>query len=266
MSRFRFISALVVSVALIGGALWFRFFQPSPEEVRIAVVPTVEEMWQNLPKESEGSYGTGATTPDSLAPETQDSLTPAGMVSRGLFTDFAMLQNQGQVTPANLDLLIEKYAEELTQFSASVEVNISHIVIATDTEENLAVYGQAAKNIRNKYASLASAQNNLEITANPASPEFKNFMTSVGLLYEQAAKEFLVLPVPTSLATNHINLVNNHLETAEIMRMIGNIDKEKIGAIAAMGAFTQNSAEENSLFLNIRRTLAANGIIYDQGI
>ena len=264
MPRIGFISSLFISLALIGGALWFRFVRIPPYRAQLV---TVKEVGQFSPENTYLEDFQNASS--SLATLPTTTLSPTETVGRQLFSDFIALKSQGETTPDNIDALADKYAESIKNFDVAIpKVDPSQVIVLPDSEKNLTVYGNAITNIRNKYKNLVATQAESSgggIT-NINSPAFSTFMSAVGKLYQSSTNELLLVVVPASLVTNHIDLINNYLESAEVMASLGNTSKDPIRAYAALNINIQNTGKESKLLSNIRTTLMANGIIFDNSI
>lgn len=258
MSRTKFIGALVVSVALVGTAIWFRFFSSSPVPGQLVAV---QKIGQPAGDAFLGNFfDTGASIPEIT---TTTPIQP-GMVGRQLFSDYLALRSQNQVTPDNIDILADRYAKSIVNFEISVEqVSLDQIIILPDSEKNLVAYGKTMANIRNKYKNLTATQYSKSKITDINSQDFSTFMGSVAKLYKAAADEFLLIGVPSSLAENHLNLINNYLESVEIMDSFANLSKDPTRALAALNMYVKNSENESNLLSKIHTTLMANGIIFN---
>ena len=179
------------------------------------------------------------------------------------------LKSRGELTPDDIKTLADKYAESIKNSDVSIpKVNLNQVIVLPDSEVNLAAYGNAITNIRNKYKNLVTtqAQNSGGDITDTGSQAFSTFMGTVGKLYKSAADELLLVRVPASLALNHIDLINNYLESAEVMTSISGTAKDPIRAYATLSIYAQHSEKESELLLNIQKTLMANGIIFDSSI
>ncbi|MBI2674010.1 MAG: hypothetical protein HYX23_01885 [Candidatus Zambryskibacteria bacterium] len=261
MPRVQFISALAVSVALIGGAMWFRFVRIPPYTNPVATVTQVESTSTDDLLLTD-FFNTETST--SVAPTTE--LSQTDLIGRQLFTDYLELKSQGQSTPNDIDSFAASLAESIKNINVSIpKINANKIIVLPESETSLAVYGAVMTNIRNKYKNLVAAQTKSSVgdITNTDGPAFSIFMNAAGKLYKAAADELLLVGVPTSLAQNHLNLINQYLETAEVMKLISNASKDPLQAYAALNIYIKNSGREAELLLNIQKTLMAHGIIFN---
>ena len=262
MSRIRFIGALVVSVALIGGALWFRFVRIAPYSAQVV---SVSELEQLLSEDAFLKDLYSATTTPRVTSTT--TLSQTDLIGREMLTDYLSLKSKGEVTPDNLVSLADKYAEGIMNLDIKTrKASLNQIIVLPDSEANLATYGNTMTNIRSKYKALVAAQYTGSGIADINSATFSTFMGATAKLYQASANELLLVRVPVSLAGNHLELVNNYLENAEVMKLISNTSKNPTQAYAALNVYTQNTEKESKLLLKIQTTLMASGIMFNTNI
>ena len=264
MSPIRLTIALTVSVALISGAMWFRFVRIPPYSAQLVSVKAIEQ----LPPEEAFLEGLSKTDASLYATSTA-TLSQTDLIGRKLFLDFMALKSQGQATPENIKALADRYAEEIKNFEISIpKVNLDQIIVLLDSEENLAKYGNTMASIRNKYKNLVAAQveNSGGDVKDTSSQAFSTFMGAVGKLYQASTNELLLVGVPATLASNHVDIINNYLESAEVMESISNTSKDPVRAYAALNIYAQHTEKEAELFLYIQKVMMANGIILESGV
>ena len=85
-------------------------------------------------------------------------------------------------------------------------------------------------------------------------------MKEVSVIYLAAANELIGLAVPASLSQNHLEIVNNYLETAVATQNISNFESDPFAAYTALNTYAKNTSEEASLLLNIQIAAASSGI------
>ena len=262
MPSIKLIGALSVSLALVGGALWFRFVKVPTYS---APLVTLEEITQFSSDDAYLKDFLGSTTtPRSVSTTT---LSKEDLIGRQLFSEYIGLKSKGQVTPDNLLSLADKYAQDIinTEISAKKIVQ-NQIIVVADSEENMVTYGASITAIRLKYKNAAAARySNVTIT-DVSSSAFLSFTTAASKLYQDAANELLLVRTPSSLSLNHLNLINNYLENAEALKLIGDTSKNPVQAYAAINIYTQNYDKELELMQNIQRILMASGIIFNNAI
>ena len=262
MLPIRFISALVISIALVGGAMWFRFVRIPPYTNQVVSVSQVESLSSESDPFLTDFFNTKASSSAASAPE----LSQTDLIGRQLFSDYLALKSEGETTPGNIDVLAKNLAESIKNVNLSIpKINSNQVIVLPESEANLAAYGNAMTNLRNKYKNLVAAQteNSGGDITDTNTPAFSTFMGALGKLYQAAANELLLIGAPASLAQNHLNLINQYLENAEVMRLISNTSKDPLQAYAALSIYIKNSGRESELLLNIQKTLMAHGIIFN---
>lgn len=263
MLPIRLIIALAVSVALIGGAMWFRFVRIPPYTAEVVAVSQVNTPSSDDAQVLTDFFSTATSTP---ATSTTVALSQTDLIGRQLLSDYLALKSQGQTTPDNIDAFATSLAESIKNVDISIpKANPNQIIVLPESEANLATYGNTMTNIRNKYKNLVATQvkSGENDVANTNSPAFSIFMSAAGKLYKAAADELLLVRVPTSLAQNHLGLINQYLENAEVMRLISNTSKDPLQAYAALNIYIKNSGRESELLTNIQKALMAHGIIFN---
>lgn len=254
MSRSRIVFAICISVALVSGATWFRFAQAIEYSANLVSLDRLEQDY--LLADMSGDFITDTT----LSEDPKEPLSQTDIISRQLFSDYIALKSQGQVTPTNLNALAEKYASQITLTENLVYVDKSQITIVPDSDNALQNYGEMILKMRSRYRNLINNLTDQTKFDNIFDPEFKSFMISVADLYDNAAEDLKNLPTPSSLADNHVKLINNYLSSAEASGALANIDQNPLGAYAALNMQAKNSGKEATLFSNIQVTLLSKGI------
>ena len=264
MSRIRFIGALAVSVALIGGALWFRFVRIAPYSAQVVSVSELEQLL------SEDAFlkdlYSATTTPRAISTTT---LSQTDLIGRQLFSDYLALKSEGKTTPDDINAFAASLAESIKNVNLSIpKINSNQVIVLPESETNLATYGNTMTNIRNKYKNLVATQtgNSGGDITDTNSSAFSTFMSALGKLYQAAANELLLVGVPASLAQNHVDLINYYLETGEVIKLISKTSEDPLQAYAALNIYTKNGGRESELLLNIQKTMMAHGIIFNSSI
>lgn len=262
MSPIRFLGALVVSVALIGGALWFRFIRVPHYSAPLVAVTEDLALASNemLLKDFMG----GSTTPSTVSTA---ELSETDILSRQIFSEYISLKSKNNVNPNSINALASKYAEAIVKTDIPVEkVTLNQLTILPDSQTSLSNYGTAITNIRAKYKNLAADAYTGSDVTDITGQAFSKFMGEVGKLYKASANELLLVGVPKSLSENHLSIINNYLESAEALKFISNTSKDPARAYAGLNVYSKNSDAELKLFSQIQTTLTASGIIFDSNI
>ncbi|MDP2642009.1 MAG: hypothetical protein Q8P21_01825 [bacterium] len=262
MTRFRLVFALSIATLLIGWASWVRFVPSEKYSQDLVLVKDLEQNYLPNNTLSEDFLATSTPSGGSAGPLSQTDL-----VSRQLFSEYVGLASQNRVTPNNINALAEKYASGILSLETSPEtINRSEIVVVPDSKNSLIAYSKAVTEMHAKYESLASVSRGQSSLTDINDHKFKELMVYVSKLYEQAAADLIKLPVPNSLADNHISLINNYLSSSGATKILANVAEDPVGAYAALTTHARNSDEETGLLLNIQVAVAINSTVSGNGI
>ena len=249
--RAKILSALFLSLIMIGAAFWSRFFDNKPAAGLATVSsPSITPM-------NDEAFLSANFTDSSSTP-----LSTTDMLSRQLFSDYADLKSKGETSSENLNYLAERYAEGIMNIrpAASKVTAIEQLTIIPDSAENTFNYGKSMIAARSKYAALAKEES--EGAGDLNQEGFGDFITRAGNLYLASANELLKIKVPASLARNHLEIINDYFQTAEAMRTIAESSDDPVKIYAAIQTQIRNAKKEDELFLNIQIAMSAGGIIW----
>lgn len=262
MPSTRLIGALLLSVALIGGALWFRFTNLPPYSADLISVQDFSEF-----ASEEAFLSDFLATTSPARPFSNATLSQTELVSRQLFTDYMGLKSRGQISPEEILSLADQYAVNIVRTEiASTEVSLNQLVTVANTEENLAHYGEVITNIRSKYKALTSTRYPGGQLTDINNRVFASFLVSAGELYGLAANELLAVRVPISLAQNHLEIVNGYFANAAALKLLAETSENPMGGYAAFNFYVKNIEKETSLMIFIQQTLIAYGIGFNNNI
>lgn len=245
------VTAVLLSVVLVGGATWFRFVSPQTAPAQLVAVSSSDGLREINAEEF-------FRIPAEDAPP---ELTQTDVLSRQLFSDYIGLKSSGRATPENLNSLAEQYANTMfTEERVDANVTLSQLNIVADSNQALIDYNQKVLAMRSKYESMIKSLTVQSDFSDITDPLFIKFMLAVSTTYEQAVAELKKMPVPTSLANNHLDLINNYFSSIKATRSISQIEDNPISALAALSAQSKNSQEEEALVANIKVLLMSRGI------
>ncbi|KKU50256.1 MAG: hypothetical protein A3F53_01690 [Candidatus Zambryskibacteria bacterium RIFCSPHIGHO2_12_FULL_48_10] len=250
--RAKILSALIVSLIMVGTALWSRLPDNKPTGNIVAVLnpesaaTTREEAFLNT------NLNTSSSTP----------LSTTDILSRQLFADYANLKSRGETSLENLDYLAERYADGILNIEPGTSkiAAIEELIIIPDSAENIFNYGKAMIALRSKYASAAKEES--ENAGDLSQGDFDDFISQAGDLYLNSANELLKIKVPALLAKNHLEIINNYFQSAEAMKTIAESSDDPVKIYAAIQTQVQNTKKEDELFLNVQIAMSTNGIIW----
>ncbi len=252
MPKFHLTAAIFLSLALVASAAWVRFAPQNPALAQLQGTGTLE---------GANIDGSEAYFPNNEATlETATStLSEVDVVSRQLFSDYIKLKTGNQATPETLRALADKYAEALATQQTFSSIDRSKITIVPDSNERLLEYYQKLLTLREKHKKTLDGVQPEEQFDDLFSPKLKNFMLSASNEYSLIASEIMALPVPASLAEEHLKLVNNYLAGSEITRTISEIDKNPVSALTSLESLVKNGDDEERLVAEMKVTLLSRG-------
>jgi hypothetical protein len=243
--------AIFVSVGIIGAAFFSRLSTHKPA-LNLVVLPSSSRT--EVDPATIIPLFTGTSTTSAA------TITQTDMVSRQLVSDYLNLNAAGGSTLSNLTTLGSKYGDALAANPTVVSYDVSQTRVVADTPANILSYALTVFALRAKYETLSTQLLNGDTNIDTSDPRFKTLMLGLSHLFEEALPEFLNTPVPTSLAANHVALLNNYSSSAQATRIIANINEDPASVIAAFSIQANNSAEQEELFGNIRVAVIAQGL------
>ncbi len=255
MSPIRSIGALVISVALIGGALWFRFVRIPPFS---ATLVSVSEIEQFASEEAFLNDFVGASTAPSVTSTT--TLSNTDLIGRQLILDYVDLATSGQATEANINVLANQYVNSVPALSRATEISYADLKTVPDARNNFQNYADELIKIHRTYAEDISRAYAGKVNPNILNQAMYSFVLTFSTAYTEAALKLKGLPVPTSLAPTHLRLVNSYLSSAAAMKAVSNAEQDSATALAGLITFNENLGKEDAILNEISQILNSNGI------
>ncbi len=251
--RFNIVFAILASIVLIGGASWVRFARTNPFAVSyLAIVPNQLE--------SENDILESFLNPKVPDKEPALPLSQTDILGRQLFSDYMALKSRDQLDSNSLKSLINKYSGGILSFESRPSVSKEQINIVPDSTDNSKIYIQKIFETRAKYAGLVVNSFGQRNFTDIDDPDFKELTAYAAKLYQEAAAELKKIPVPVSLADNHIKLIENYLSSSSSIGALSNIAEDPARTYAALNTYAQNVNEEERLLANIQLAILTNGI------
>ncbi|KKQ83449.1 MAG: hypothetical protein UT07_C0004G0003 [Parcubacteria group bacterium GW2011_GWB1_38_8] len=255
--RFRLALALLISILLVVTASWSRFgttnYAPS--------IATLEQIQTDNEYYSDDSF-----IRDFLKPSTASTTLPAEplsnteLIGRQLILDYIGLATSGQATEANIDAVANKYLESIPKIIKVQKISRSDIKIVPDNKSNFQNYADQILKIHREYAEninkAYTGANSLK-TLNPA---MYAFTLTFNISYINAANGLKNLPVPTSLADLHLQLINSYFSSAASMKALSETEQDSTAAFAGLIILNENLDKEDVILNEISNILTANGI------
>ncbi len=261
MARFNVVFALLVSVALVGGAGWFRFFHTSP-------IPTSELALVQTP-ETRSLNGENTTLSDLVANasfQAPEALSQTDIIGRSIFSDYVSLKSSNRLDETNFNSLVSKYTQTILSKDIPPNIQFYELNIVTDSSTNAKEYSRKVMEVRSKYALLIDASFGSATFTDADDPNFKKLMEYASDLYKKASSDLIEIPVPQSLASNHLRLIKNYLSSSVSMAALADIAKDPARTYSALNTYAQNTKEEAQLLSNIQIAMLRNEANFNGGI
>lgn len=257
MNRLTVIFSIVLSLVLIVGALVIRMTGSDTSNPGIIAVKSED----NLSSEDFfKDFSQSATSSEKLT----EKLTEVDYISRQMFSDYLQLKSTNQITKENLSTLAEQYADGLLEKNNHTPtVTQGQIKIMADTDTNLQNYGQKIAALIAKHGAATGLSKYGGVYSDVFSDDFIKLMVIISFQYRMAADELLSLEVPTSLAGNHLTLINNYLQSSKRFNSIAMIGADPVSALSAMNEQSKNSQTEEGLIANIKIRLMSKGLTHN---
>ncbi len=254
MKSMRIALPIAISSILIMGALFVRHSQTKTLSASLEQVASVNAI---SIEESGVLEDFTNTSTSNVATSTPPTLTDS--LAQKIFSGYIGLKSQGSLNAQNVEILANKYAEAINSRGVGADkVSVDQINVVPDTKESFSLYGSNVLNSRAQYQEIVKQES--QKLSSPTVKNISSFLASMSNIYTSFANELIIMEVPVSLVENHINLINNYLESAKATSVFGTtFDSTEV--YIALTTQASKSAEEEVLILNIKRILAANGII-----
>ncbi len=244
--RLRILSAFVLSLILIVGAT---LLKPSSTNSPDPKVVSIDKDTSNsLKTNSELDIANLEASTDN---QSKEKLTTTDLVGRQFMADYLSLAQAGEITDKSLELLTDKYVDNLPTISQSRKITYLDISTASDNKQTFQEYKNAITKINQEYESEIARV----YTSNSNADDYDNFIYSmskyIGSAYENAATKLSRIKVPTSLVEVHIKLVNAYFKSSESMSSLSLADTDPVVALVGAISIKTNINTEDSILLEI---------------
>ncbi len=250
--RFSILSALLVSVALIGGAGWFKTtnVKNAPQSIVSVDSNRANELSTYTPT-NKANLGTA-----NQAISQEDTLNTTDLVSRQMFLDYINLVSEGNASTDSLDLIADKYVELIPTLSidSPQAIKITDLAIIPDTESAYKNYDEKMTGAYNEYISALSYEDN-DIFSETVEPEVENPTDHMHQEYLRIANSLKVIPVPSSIATLQLELINHYLELAFLFENISSESDDPATLMAHMVKINNKIYADDAIIEQINKTL-----------
>lgn len=256
--RFKVALAFLISIILIGGASWSRFGTPKYARPNIT---TVEQGGEKGIYDAEilQNFLTPKTeTANTITPTT--SLSDTDLIGRGLIMSYIDLATSGQATEDRITALADQYVEGIPTLNKAEILQYTDIKSVPDTQSNFQQYANNLTDIHQSYATSVKQAGVGPNGLNTLNPELYSFASTFSNAYKNAALKLKDVPVPSSLAQNHLQLLNSYLSSATAMEAVSKTEQDSASAFAGLIVLNENLNKEDVLLIEISKILTSHGI------
>lgn len=255
--QLRFILAVFLSIALVGLASWYRFGVESytqPVDLAALESTSIDSEYYSDEAFLEEFLKPKATSTVAVA----EDLSSTDIVGRQLILDYVNLAASGGASISSINALADKYVDSIPSLNKAEPLNITDIKIVADSKVNFQNYAEVITDIHNSYAQELVGLGISGVGLNTLGPELYAFTKAFSQAYKKAAFRLESLPVPQSLASKHLELINSYLSSAAAMESIAHTEEDSAEALAGIIVLKTNLDKEDSLLVEISDILTLN--------
>lgn len=244
----RLFLALFVSIALVGGALWTRLSNNATVKYELALVEPSGGEGEFLDYFSNQSSKELAKSPEAVS--------ASDLLGQNLLTDYIGLASSGRATDENVTSLTNKYIEGIPALLKADTKSYNDLKTTSNNQENLTKYAEALAKIYVEHADRI----NKTLKGGAASPEtYYEMIGKSASIYKDTASKLLILPVPSLIAAEHLELINTHLLSASAAQSISEMNKDSTLGFAGLVNLNDNAGREVTILEQIVEIIKSNG-------
>jgi hypothetical protein len=251
------ILAIVVSLFMVGGAVWKRSSATGKSAPTIITVETFgndEESYEEYLREFLSPSEVGRAAPHESNPSAAD------MIGRQMIMDYIGLASSGGAGAASIDLLAERYVESIPTLNKAAVISLADIRAVPNTKGNFKNYADEITVIYKTYVESMNKARLPENNINILNPGFYSSTFAISMAYAEAAAKLKSMQVPGALAQAHLQLTNSYASSAWAMDSVSKADEDSANAFAGLIILNESVRKEEELLKEIARILTANGI------
>ncbi len=253
--QFRLVIALSLSILLIGGASFLRFFNTEKTGPDLIAVENAEDLWSD--EELLKDFLTPKTS--STTPLTTPT-TNSDLIGRQLIMDYITLSASGNVNDADLSDLANKYIESLPTLNQSAVLSYDDLKTVSNSKANFQSYATEMSRIYSQYAAKFKAISSTNTQNSGANPALYSFFDSLSAVYTDAAVKFKAVNTPTALLSAHLRLTNSFYSSAAALQALSQAEKDSASAFSGLVLINDNVEKEETILAEITQILTSNGI------
>ena len=249
------ITAIVVSVVLIIGALWFRFSTTVSTPNNLVALPA-DQLPDTYYEDVIAKFLEPPATPSSTI-SSEEKLSTTDLVARQMVLDYLGLAQNGQATPANLSALAMKYIDTIPNALTPRTLLVTDLHVVSNSAAAYTAYGDAFNTAYQNYSTkLAGAYVDTEVIGAASS----KMAVSMAKTYTEMASILSKLSVPAALMQLHLSLINIYLANAASMNAITRAETDPASSFAGLILLKANASKEEEIVGNLRKSLATHGV------
>ncbi len=247
------ITAICVSVLLIGSTLWLRFWKSAPVQNELVAVgnePLSDEYYNEI-------LSKFLEPTDNTAAESAAALTTTDLIGRQMLMEYMALAQSGQATEGNLAAITEKYVESIPSIISYTPLLATNLKTVSNNIDNLRIYATEVEYAYSKY------ENFLKMAPQGAlglDSRTRSLTEELGSIYADLSTKLRAMSVPALVAEYHLGLINLYAENASSMEALGQESSDTARSFAGLVVLKRNAQTETDLMAQIRRKLEQNGI------
>ncbi len=183
------------------------------------------------------------------AGQSEENLTQTDKFSREFFTTIATLNQSGEMDQATIDALGISLAERIQNATPVKIYTIKDIKIKnSDDVQAIQKYSDTLTNIYVKYSAGKEVPEVLEkLVADEENMSILKELDPIINRIKKIIAELLKMEVPPSIATLHLDLLNNSQRLLENISDVRLLDSDPILAIGAISQYWENTATLESV-------------------
>jgi hypothetical protein len=202
------------------------------------------------------SFSVGASTSsavDEYEPGETDPTSLTSRLSQALFSNYAEISAEGTLSADAMTQITQQLATE-----ASIEAGFKPVYSLNDVVLAKGPAAESARAYANQIITILHS-NLLDAINNPAASED---LGVTGRAYRDIAAEYMNVPVPPEIASNHVSLANNFYNTYLALLDVYNYKSDPVKALLALKTYSLIADRQPGLFTIVQDHLKKNGILF----
>lgn len=248
--------SVTLSLLIVGGSLWYRLDQghQTSAEALVSKGPLY-----NASELREFTNLTPATSTPVISEKGQE-LTTAEAIGHNLIAEYVTLAATGEATDDRVTAIASNYIENLPNLLKPETITLNELKIVPDSTANFRAYAttiQSAHQIFSQKIALASQNKSFSAET---TDDLYVVMNAFNREYSALAQKLKATPVPQSLTSDHLDLINFYLSTATAAKAVTEEETDSAAAFAGLVTFKQNVDNQDLYLAPITKILNAHGI------